>query len=189
MLKRRPLVEKLFEGRPDDLLVVSGLGSPTWDVSAAGDHAGNFHFIGAMGQAAPFSLGVAIAQPERRVVLVTGDGELLMSLGMLATIGNRAPANLALVVLDNETYAETGGQPTATAGKTDLEAIARACGFESTIKISEEQEVEALRKLVTECPGPVFANVKIQVEKLPHVFPPSFDGVTAINRFKKHAIC
>ena len=108
MIHRRPLVKALLEDRPENLLAVSSLGSATWDLTAAGEDARNFRFIGAMGQAGPFALGLAMAQPEKRVVLFTGDGELLMGLGVLATIANQAPKNLAIVVLDNEAYVETG---------------------------------------------------------------------------------
>lgn len=184
MIHRRQLVMSLLTDRPDHLLAVSGLGSSTWDLSAAGNDAHNFCFIGAMGQAVPFALGLAIAQPDKRVVVVTGDGDMLMSMGVLATIANRAPANLVVLVLDNESYVETGRQPTATAGRTDLEAVARACGIGTTCKITQEHEVQALREMVYDAQGPVFANVKVIAESLPLVFPYSFDGVTAMNRFR-----
>ena len=184
MLKRRSLIAALLENRPEDLLVVSSLGSPSWDVCAAGDHAGNFHFIGAMGQAAPFALGLAIAQAEKRVLLVSGDGEMLMSLGVLTTIANQQPANLAIIVLDNQAYMETGGQPSATAGRTDLQAVALACGIPTSVSIDSEAQIDQLKDLAFEVPGPVFANVKIRREKLPLAMPSSFDGVTALNRFR-----
>ena len=184
MLPRRWLVQTLLENRPAGLLAVSGLGSATWDLSAAGDDARNFYFIGAMGQAAPFALGLAMAQPTKRVVLFSGDGEVLMGLGALATIANQAPTNLAIVVLDNESYAETGNQPTATAGRTDLVAVARGCGFTETSSVTDETEVAALRDKVYNATGPVFANVKVAIERLPLSFPYSFDGVTAVNRFR-----
>ena len=178
----------LLADRTPDLLVVSGLGSPTWDVCAAGDDPANFGFIGAMGQAAPFALGLATAQPAKRVLLVTGDGEMLMGLGTLATIANEAPANLAVVVLDNEIYGETGGQPTATAGRTDLAAVAAACGIPLTMTVTAEDEVASLVGLVRSAPGPVLAVVKVGAERLPLVFPHSFDGVTAVNRFREAAL-
>ena len=184
MLHRRPLIESLLTQRPPNLLAVSSLGSCTWDLTAAGDDARNFCFIGAMGQAGPFALGLAMAQPEHRIVLFSGDGELLMSLGVLATIANQAPTNLAIVVLDNESYVETGSQPTATAGATNLEAVARGCGISNTCTITEASEVDALRHSICTEPGPVFANVKIVAESLPLVFPHSFDGAVAINRFR-----
>ncbi len=184
MLKRRELVAALLAERPADLLVVSSLGSPTWDVAAAGNDARNFGFIGAMGQAAPFALGLALGRPEARVVLVAGDGELLMTLGVLATIANQAPANLAVLVLDNESYGETGGQPTATAGRTDLARVARGCGIETTRVVTEASEVDELRSLLLEAEGPVLAIAKIDPEELPLAFPHTFDGVTAVNRFR-----
>lgn len=187
MLDRRPLVKSLLESRPTNLLAVSGLGSSTWDLTASGDDARNFCFIGAMGQAGPFALGLAMAQPHKRIVLFTGDGELLMGLGVLATIANQAPANLAIAVLDNESYVETGSQPTATAGPTDLEAVARGCGIATTRTVTRHDEVDALREMLLEAPGPVFANIKVKPEALPLVFPHTFDGVTAINRFRTAA--
>jgi thiamine pyrophosphate-dependent acetolactate synthase large subunit-like protein len=187
MLHRRPLVKFILEDRPQDLLAVSGLGTSTWDLTASGDDARNFCFIGAMGQAAPFALGLALAQPGKRVLLVTGDGDMLMSLGALATIANKAPANLAVLVMDNEAYVETGGQRTATAGPTDLEAIARGAGIANTMTVTEESAKEALREFARNAPGPAFANVKVHPEALPLVFPHSFDGATAINRFREAA--
>ena len=184
MIRRRPAVAYLLRDRPDHLLAVSGLGSSTWDVTHAGDDPRNFCFIGAMGQAAPFALGLAIAQPDKRVVLFTGDGELLMGLGALATIANRAPANLAVLVLDNGAYVETGGQATATAGVTDLEIVARGAGIRECCTVSEEAELDGLREQMLNAPGPFFASVKIEAEALPLAFPHSFDGVTAINRFR-----
>ncbi len=187
MLHRRPLVKALLEGRPDELLAVSSLGSATWDLNAAGKNARNFCFIGAMGQAAPFALGLAMARPDRRVALFAGDGDMLMSLGALATIANKAPANLAIVLFDNECYVETGGQPTATAGPTDLEAVARGCGIAAARTVTREAEIPALREMMLRAPGPVFANVKVAAEPLPLVFPHSFDGATAINLFRDAA--
>lgn len=184
MLRRRPSIAFLLEDRPPGLLAVSGLGSCTWDLCAIGDHPLNFCFNGAMGQAAPFALGLALAQPERRVVLFTGDGELLMSLGVLATIANRAPANLAVVVLDNESYFETGAQPTATAGATDLTAIARGAGFPDARTVTRRSELPALRQTLHGAPDPLFAVLKVEVEDLPLTLPHALDGVTAINRFR-----
>lgn len=188
MLHRRAVVKQLLQNRSQDLLAVSSLGSPTWDLSAAGNHPGNFCFIGAMGQAAPFALGLALARPDKRVLLFAGDGELLMALGSLATIANQAPANLAIVVLDNQSYLETGNQPTATAGKTDLLEVARGCGFEHTTKIDTLEQVAAFGESLDEQTGPKFAVAQIQIEELPLAFPFSFDGVTAMNHFRDHVL-
>ena len=184
MMQRRTVVAALLENRPADMVVVSSLGNPTWDVASVGDNALNFNFIGAMGQAGPFALGLAMARPEKRIVLFAGDGELLMSLGVLATIANQAPANLAVVALDNESYVETGSQPSATAGPTDLEAVARACGFVHTRAVVDETPLDDIRVMVWEGEGPLFVNIKIVAEALPLVFPYSFDGAMAMNRFR-----
>ena len=187
MISRRPAVKYLLEDRPDNLLAVSSLGNCTWDLSASGDDTRNFQFIGAMGQAAPFALGLALAQPDKRVVLFSGDGELLMSLGVLATIANVAPANLAMLVMDNESYVETGSQPTATAGPTDLEVTARGAGIADTRTVTEESELETVRDIMRNAPGPAFVCLKIVSEPLPLIFPHSFDGAIAINRFRDAA--
>ena len=184
MMQRRTVVAALLENRPADMVVVSSLGNPTWDVASVGDHALNFNFIGAMGQAGPFALGLAMARPEKRIVLFVGDGELLMSLGVLATIANQAPPNLAVDALDNESYVETGSQPSATAGPTDLEAVARACGFVHTCSVADETPLDDIRVMVWEGEGPLFVNIKIAAEALPLVFPYSFDGAMAMNRFR-----
>ena len=184
MLPRRTVVSRILASRSDDMLVVAGLGSSTWDVCAQGDHAGNFCFIGAMGQAAPFALGLALAQPHKPVLLITGDGDMLMALGSLATIANQAPENLAMVVLDNETYLETGGQATATAGPTRLESIAQGAGIARVRLVTGDAELSELPQWLFASPGPSFANVKVRCEDLPRTFPHSFDGVTAINRFR-----
>ena len=184
MLDRRPLLKTILDQRPDELLAVSGLGSSTWDLTALGDDHKNFCFIGAMGQASPFALGLAMAQEEKRILLITGDGELLMSLGVLATIANQAPHNLALLVMDNESYAETGGQPTATAGPTDLEQVARGCGIKSTATFRDEGDAPEIRRMVLEENGPVFINVKVLSNPPALAFPHSFDGATAIDRFR-----
>jgi thiamine pyrophosphate-dependent acetolactate synthase large subunit-like protein len=184
MLHRRDVVNQLLQPRDASLLVVSGLGSPTWDVAASGNDVRNFNFIGTMGQAGPFALGLALAQPNKRVLLITGDGELLMGLGVLATIGSVQPENLAIVVLDNEAYAETGGQPTATHGRTDLAAVAEACGFDHTCTVAREADLADALALVHEPTGPILVVAKVLLEPLPMKFPYSFDGVAAINRFR-----
>src|SRR5487761_1253603 len=128
MLDRREFVRRLLLDR-GELLVVSGLGSATYDVAAAGDHALNFYLWGAMGGTAMVGLGLALARPQRRVAVLTGDGDMLMGIGSLATIGVKQPTNLAIVVLDNGHYGETGMQSSATALGADLAATALACRF------------------------------------------------------------
>jgi thiamine pyrophosphate-dependent acetolactate synthase large subunit-like protein len=183
MLHRREVVRTLLEGR-GELLVVAGLGSTAWDITAAGDSPLSFPLWGAMGQAAMIGLGLAIAQPKRPVLVVTGDGEMLMGLGALATIGVQRPKNLAVVVIDNERYGETGMQATHTAHGVDLAAVAKACGFRHASVVADDAGVKNLRLRVHRSEGPAFAAVKVAAEKLPLVLPP-LDGVVLKDRFRK----
>jgi thiamine pyrophosphate-dependent acetolactate synthase large subunit-like protein len=137
-----------------------------------------------MGQAAMIGLGLALAQPKRPVLVVTGDGEMLMGVGALATIGVQQPRNLSVVVIDNERYGETGMQATHTAHGIDLAAVARGCRFPQSETISEPRGVENLRARVHAGQGPVFAAIKVAAEKLPLVLPP-LDGVVLKDRFRK----
>lgn len=171
-LHRRDVVSSLLKDR-GDLLVVAGLGSTAWDITAAGDSPLNFPTWGAMGQAAMMGLGLALAQPKRRVLVVTGDGEMLMGLGSLATIGVQQPRNLAIVVIDNESYGETGMQATHTAAGVDLAGVARACGF----------NVCSHEKILQQ-PGPAFAVAKVVAEKIPLVLPPR-EGALLKARFRR----
>ncbi len=179
-LHRRDVVRKLLSDRKG-LLVVAGLGSTAWDITAAGDHDLSFPTWGAMGQAAMMGLGLALAQPKRRVLVITGDGEMLMGLGALATIGVQQPANLSVVVIDNERYGETGMQATHTAGGVDLAGIAKACGFSNSQVTREELDY---RKIVHDTAGPNFLQIKVVAEKIPLVLPPQ-DGVLLQERFRR----
>ena len=181
-LHRRDVVRRLLEDR-GDLLVIAGLGAPAWDVAAAGDHPLSFPLWGAMGGAAMVGLGLALARPDRRVLVVTGDGEMLMGLGSLATIATQRPPNLAVVVLDNERYGETGMQPTHTAYGVDLAGMAKAAGFAHARRITTLSGVARLAGLVHRGTGPVFAQVKVLAEKPPLVLPPR-DGALLKSRFR-----
>jgi thiamine pyrophosphate-dependent acetolactate synthase large subunit-like protein len=176
MIGRREVVENLLENR-GELLVIAGLGSTAWDITAAGDSPLNFPMWGAMGQAAMMGLGLALAQPKRRVLVITGDGEMLMGLGALATVGVQKPENLTIVVIDNERYGETGMQATHTASGVDLAAVARACG----LKICP---LETLKVAIHTQPGPNFAAIKVQAEKIPLVLPPR-EGALLKARFRR----
>jgi thiamine pyrophosphate-dependent acetolactate synthase large subunit-like protein len=182
-LHRREAVTELLRDRRD-LLVVAGLGSTAWDCTAAGDSDLTFPLWGAMGQAPMVGLGLALARPERRVLVVTGDGEMLMGLGALATIGVQKPENLSVVVIDNERYGETGMQETHTAHGVDLAGIARSCGLRDPRTIERPDEVSALRSAVHAGRGPIFAAIKVVAEKLPLVLPPH-DGVLLKERFRR----
>lgn len=108
ILQRRPLVAQLLQDAGDELLVIAGLGSCAWDITAAGDRPLNMPLWGGMGAPVAMGLGLALAQPQKRVLVITGDGDMLMSLGSLATVAAQQPRNLAIVVVDNEKYGETG---------------------------------------------------------------------------------
>jgi thiamine pyrophosphate-dependent acetolactate synthase large subunit-like protein len=181
-LHRRAVVAELLRDR-GDLLVIAGLGAPNWDVTAAGDHPNTFPLWGAMGSAAMIGLGLALAQASRRVLVITGDGEMLMGLGSLATIAVQKPANLTLAVLDNERFGETGMQETHTAHGVDLAGMAKAAGFPTSLLVREPDKVTKLRDLVHSGEGPVFAQVKIDPEALPFVLPPA-EGSILKNRFR-----
>ncbi|MGH8706760.1 MAG: thiamine pyrophosphate-dependent enzyme [Burkholderiales bacterium] len=182
-LQRREVVKSLLAER-GALLVVAGLGSTAWDCTAAGDSALTFPMWGAMGNAAMTGLGLALVQPARRVLVLTGDGEMLMGLGSLATIGVHPPQNLTVVVIDNERYGETGMQATHTAHGVDLAAMARAAGFATGVVVRDKAGVAALRPAIHRDPGPHFAQVKVAAGKEPLVLPPR-DGALLKNRFRQ----
>lgn len=182
-LDRRSAVAALLDQR-GDLLVVSGLGSPSYDVFAAGDHDGNFYLWGAMGGAAMMGLGLALAQRHRPVAVVTGDGEQLMALGALATIGTKAPSNLSIIVLDNGEYGETGGQPSHTARGVDLCAVATAAGFASSMSIADVHDIPTLGAAIRQTSGgPRFVRLAIRPGSPPKTLPPR-DGVFLKTRFR-----
>ncbi len=183
LLYRRDVVKTLLARRDADTLVVAGLGSSAWDVAAAGDDERNFCLIGGMGLTVPIGLGLAEAQPGKRILVITGDGDMLMSMGALATVAKARPRNLAIVVLDNERFGETGGQPTHTAGVTDLVAVAKGAGIAVASTIRDPSGIAAMVDSVYETPGPVFHVVKITYETVEDVKPP-LDGVYAKNRFR-----
>jgi len=193
-LQRRPLVKQLLENAGDDLLVIAGLGSSNWDITAAGDRPLNMPLWGSMGAPVGMGLGLAMAQPTKRVLVITGDGDMLMSLGSLATVATQMPENLAIVVLDNEKFGETGNQathtsprnngPTDSGAGTDLAMIARGCGIADATMVREAGEVAELVKDVRSKKGPVFRLVKVMVEKLEFVMPPQ-DGAHLKDRFRQ----
>jgi thiamine pyrophosphate-dependent acetolactate synthase large subunit-like protein len=182
-IDRRAAMRTLLTGR-GDLLLVTGLGSTTYDAAAAGDGARNFYLWGAMGAAAMIGLGLAIARPERRVLVVTGDGEMLMGLGALATIGVERPPNLALVVFDNGHYGETGMQASHTEAGVSLCGVARACGIEQVFDIADEAALDAFAARLHHFDRTIFARIAIQADDPPRVLP-SRDGVFLKNRFRQ----
>ncbi|HXQ51101.1 MAG TPA: thiamine pyrophosphate-dependent enzyme [Stellaceae bacterium] len=183
MLDRRKTVKRLLADR-GDALIIAGLGSPTYDVAAAGDDERNFYLWGAMGGAAMMGLGLALARPERRVLVVTGDGEMLMGLGALATIAVKRPPNLAVVVIDNGAFGETGMQPSHTAQGANLAAIARGCGIAASFEVEDEAALGQLAVTLRERRETIFANVRVAATDHPRVLPLK-DGVALKQRFRR----
>jgi thiamine pyrophosphate-dependent acetolactate synthase large subunit-like protein len=167
--------------RLSDEPVFASLGHPAYELFARGDRPLNFYTWGSMGLTTPLALGLALARPDRRVIALDGDGSLLMNLGTLATVASCGPANLVVVVLDNASYGTTGGQPTATAGRADLEAAARALGIEHTATV---RSTEALGRVLDDrasVGGPWVVVAKVE-ESVPTAKPP-LDCVYIKNRF------
>lgn len=184
-LDRRAAVATLLNER-GDLLVVAGLGSPSYDVHAAGDTDANYYLWGAMGAAALVGLGLAQARPDRKVLVITGDGEQLMGLGGLATMAVAKPKNLVVAVVDNGHFGETGMQESHTARGIDLAQVAAACGFVEARTISDMAGVEDARAALHRATdGPRFFLLKVKAENLPRSMPPR-DAVHLKNRFRAH---
>lgn len=181
-LDRRDAVKALLVDR-DELLVVTGLGSSCWDTAAAGNSDQNFYLWGAMGGAAMMGLGLALAQPERAVAVITGDGEQLMGLGGLATIGVRRPKNLTILVLDNQYFGETGMQTSHTGLGTDLCAVARACSFDWVVEARDTADIDNLRKRLHKIAGCGFARIPIAATEHERILPER-DGVKIKSRFR-----
>ena len=182
-LARRAAVKTLLAER-DNLLVVSGLGSSSYDVYDAGDRAENFYLWGAMGAAALVGFGLAQAQPSRRVLVITGDGEQLMALGSLATIAVAKPRNLAIVVIDNGRFGETGMQTSHTGHGLDLARIAASCGFPRTATLTRMEEVEKIAAEIGQpAEGPALYVIKVAADSPPRSLPPR-DAVFIKNRFR-----
>jgi thiamine pyrophosphate-dependent acetolactate synthase large subunit-like protein len=184
-LARRDAVAALLKARKD-LLVVTGLGSPTYDVHATGDRDDNYYLWGAMGGAALIGLGLALAQPQRRVLVVTGDGEQLMGLGGFATIAAAKPRNLVIAVIDNQHYGETGMQASHTGRGIDLAAIAGASGFATAVTLQRLDEIAAMApSLSQEAAGPRLYVIKVAPESPPRSMP-ARDAVLIKNRLRAH---
>lgn len=184
-MDRRQVMAKIL-GRRGETLIVTGLGSTTYDAGTA-DHPNTFYLWGGMGAAAMMGLGLALAQPKRRVLVMTGDGEMLMGLGALATIGAQSPGNLALCVIDNEHYSETGMQPTHTNRGVDLAGIARACSFMTSETVRTEAEFDARLTTLFEAEGPVFLDVKVSTQRYP-MSSRLRDGAHIKNRFRENLL-
>jgi thiamine pyrophosphate-dependent acetolactate synthase large subunit-like protein len=183
LLDRRAVVSALLKDR-GDAIAIGGLGASTYDIAAAGDHDRNLYLWGAMGGAVMIGLGMALAQPRLPVVVITGDGEMLMGMGSLATVGLQKPGNLSMIVLDNEVYGETGGQASHTGASTDLVGIARCCGIADARTLSTMAEIEAFATGLQDLSaGPRFASVKIDPANLERVLSHR-DGTFILNRLR-----
>ncbi len=182
-LDRRKVVAQILEQR-GDALIMPGLGAPTWDCAAVDDHPLTFYSWGGMGGCAMMGLGLALAQPKRRVLVITGDGELLMGLGSLATIGVEQPRNLAVIVIDNEHYGETGMQPTHTRHGVDLPAMARAAGFKSAGTVYTAQQLKTWIPRFYRQPGPMLCTIKVTTAPAPLVLPVR-EGTALKHRFRE----
>jgi thiamine pyrophosphate-dependent acetolactate synthase large subunit-like protein len=183
-LNRRVAVQRILRDRKEQVLAVTSLGNPTFDVAAAGDTAQNFYLWGAMGGAVTFALGLARAQPARRVIVFVGDGEMMMGLGSLATVGVDQPDNLSIVVIDNGHYAETGMQPAHAGRGVDITAIARAACIENARTITSESQLEDFVDVILTGKGPVLATVKVSTDPAPTCLPPR-DGPYLRSRFRE----
>ncbi len=182
-LDRREVVARLLADA-GELLVVTGLGSATWDCVTVMDRDLNFYLRGAMGSASSMGLGLALAQPQRRVLVITGDAEIMMTAGALATIAAQGPENLSIVVLDNEAYGETGMQPSLTASGADLAAMAAAAGFRVAETIWDEAALARALPAILTGDGPALHAVKVKAGNYPHAMPPG-DGATLKDRFRQ----
>jgi len=183
LLDRRAVVSSLLADRKG-AIAVGGLGASTYDIAAAGDHDRNFYLWGAMGGAVMIGLGLALAQPKLPVVVITGDGEMLMGIGSLATVGLQKPGNLSIVVLDNECYGETGGQMSHTAAAANLVGVAKACGIADARTLETMTEIEAFTRTLQDISaGPRFASVKIDAANLERVLS-NRDGMFILTRLR-----
>ncbi len=183
-LERRGAVHRLLRDRDPNVLVVAGLGSAIWDAETAGETPLNFYLLGAMGSAVPTALGLATAQPGKRVIALVGDAELAMGLWALATVGWRKPENLSIICLDNGRFGETGGQVSHSGVNLDLAGVAAAAGIATVRRVNDDAGIDELRDLVMAGPGPVFGLVEITAA-MPPVAMPIRNGVIAMARFRE----
>jgi len=184
-MDRREVVAELIKGR-GDALIVTGLGSTCYDFGTQ-DHPNTYYLWGGMGAAAMLGLGLAMAQPSRRVVVVTGDGEMLMGFGAFATIGAKAPKNLSLVVIDNEHYSETGMQPTHIGRGVSLEGVAKACSFPSAQTIYSKDELAKAVPDIFGGKGLSFHDIKVSTKRYPMSIRLR-DGAHIKNRFRENLL-
>jgi thiamine pyrophosphate-dependent acetolactate synthase large subunit-like protein len=182
-LNRTMLTQRLVQKLSHKEAVIGGIGNTNFDLFAAGHRPQNFYMLGSMGLACPIALGVALAQPERGVIALEGDGSILMGLGCLATIANLKPRNLTIFIWDNGIYQITGKQAAATAGVTDIVAVARGAGISHAEWVRDEAHFEKLLDRRFDDGGPVLLAVKI--DDLPGKGQTPRDPALIRNRFMK----
>jgi thiamine pyrophosphate-dependent acetolactate synthase large subunit-like protein len=185
ILDRRLVMGALLKAR-GDALIVTGLGSTCYDAGTA-DHPNTFYLWGGMGAAAMMGFGLALSQPSRRVVVITGDGEMLMALGAFATIGARSPKNLSIIVIDNEHYSETGMQPTHTHRGVSLAGVAKACNFSSSETVYTEQELNSAIPALFASSNLMFCDIKVNTQRYPMSIRMR-DGTYIKNRFRENLL-
>jgi thiamine pyrophosphate-dependent acetolactate synthase large subunit-like protein len=183
-LDRRDAVRRLLKDRSQNLLIVAGLGSAIWDVEAAGENPLNFYLLGAMGSVVPTALGLAVAQPDKRVAAITGDSELGMGLYALGTVGWRKPENLSIICLDNGRFGETGGQVSHSGVNLDLSGVAMAAGLPIARKIISHADIDELRELMMHGTGPIFGQLLITPD-MPPAKMPIRNGHVGLARFRE----
>ena len=179
---RRAFVARLLDATPE-ALVIAGLGSAAYDVFAAGDRERNFYLWGAMGGATSIGLGLALAQPQQSVLVITGDGEQLMGIGSLGTIGVKQPKNLTIVVLDNGHFGETGMQRSHSSLGTNLVAVAKGFGIEDAFSTGSLAASDDIARRISARSGTLFVQVLIEADEPPRALPPR-DGAYIKNRFR-----
>jgi thiamine pyrophosphate-dependent acetolactate synthase large subunit-like protein len=183
VLNRADLTKRLVAKLTRDEAVVAGIGNTNFDLYAAGHRPQNFYMLGSMGLACPIALGVALAQPERGVIALEGDGSILMALGCLATIGAVKPRNLTIVIMDNGLYQITGKQAAATARTADIVAIARGAGIAESHWVRDEAHFEQSIARRFDAGGPVLLAAKI--DDKPGVGQTPRDPALIRNRFMR----
>jgi thiamine pyrophosphate-dependent acetolactate synthase large subunit-like protein len=182
-LDRRDLLSGLFP-TPEDYLIVSGLAGSARDAAAlTTDGDTLFTMAGTMGAAVSMGLGVALGAPDSRVAVITGDGEILMNVGALATVASMAPANLTIVCIDNGCHGETGGQPGHTARGTDLAVIAEGAGLPSTMTVANAEQVAEGAKFLIEAPAPRFLLARV-TDGPPAAYKRDMDAAACRLRFR-----
>lgn len=179
---RRAFVAQLIAAMPE-ALIVSGLGSASYDVFASGDRDKNYYLWGAMGGATSLGLGLALAQPDKPVVVITGDGEQLMGIGSLATIAAKQPRNLTIVVLDNGHFGETGMQQSHSSLGTDLVAVAKGFGIADAFSVDSTAASAEIAQGINARQGTRFVQVFIAADEPERALPPR-DGPYIKNRFR-----